>query len=128
MVGRNRQLGWCKHCGRPVDLESGVEIVVRRRGKRVRTVLCDGCATAECPSCGTDVPVRGAIPGTHRSSQRIQRVECDRCGDSVAAANAVELRRSTEKRYRKHVCGDCLKEIAVPSEYRVVRDFAPNSH
>lgn len=54
-----------------------------------------------------------------------QVVECSRCGGSTSVTDAAELRHKQDKQYRRRLCADCLKEVAVPSDYRVVRDFAP---
>jgi len=118
---------YCRSCGRDVDLETGVEITVKRDRTKTRTLLCERCATVECEDCGSDVPIRAVLPKRTHGSAGFRRVECARCDDAVFAHDAVEIRHTRNRAYRKIVCAECLKRIAIPKGYRVVRDVALDS-
>ena len=125
MAGHRDADGDCHGCGGEVDLETGVEIRIRRGRTEIRRQFCEECATVGCKHCGIDLPVRSLL--ADRPPSRAQRIECTRCEETVPVGEAVEIRHAANRRYRKRVCGDCLDEIAIPPDFKVRRELSPTS-
>lgn len=125
MSGHVRSSEGCHRCGDDVDLETGVEIRVEQGFTEIRRTFCEECATVGCSHCGIDLPIRSVL--AERGTTSTERTECVRCEQTVPLRDAVEIRHSRNRGYRKRVCGDCLDEIAVPPDFKVVRELSPAS-
>ena len=115
----------CDRCGSRSEIEEGLKIAVQSDGDEAEWFICGDCSEIDCGQCGARIPVRSALLG-ELIRESGQFIECVRCGTETLDSNAVLLRHKQHNQYRKLICGDCFKDITVPSEYTVIRDFSPD--
>lgn len=124
MAAADERPSRCVGCGTPLEGAPTVDVTIRAGDRERTTVLCEECATVDCRSCGSAVPVASALVSRDDIWEQHDLFECTRCEESVTGPDIVELRHENDPSYRKQVCSDCLQEIPIPSNIRVVRDVA----
>lgn len=117
----------CDKCGSSITSEPGLEIVLVRDGNELPLTFCSDCDEVACPTCGTHISFHSHLFDEHNQGQNPAIIRCDRCEEQTTVSDAIKLRHKNHARYRKIVCGDCFKQITVPSEYTVIRDFSPET-
>jgi len=113
----------CGNCRSEVDLATGVKITIKSEGQKQTGALCEECAEVECDDCGGMTSIRTLLEGDIQLLAKSPLIVCDRCEAEWEARDAVEIRHPNDPQYRKRICGDCFKEITVPPDYEVLRDF-----
>lgn len=113
----------CGNCRAEVDLATGVKVSIEREGEQLTGALCEDCAAIECRHCGGTTSIRTLLEGDFQLLSKSPLVECDRCEEEVSARHAVEIQHPNDPQYQKRICEDCFKEITVPQDYTVIRDF-----